>query len=120
MKMTRTIGMFVILAVFGMACDDDTTYTTYTGDIVVISDGVTTVNGTPVDDLLVGVFDMNVLVTTRYFLDEAIVTSQFKGGKIKFENLNMGNYVVVVLDQAGFRQTVQVKAGKTITVNIFD
>lgn len=117
MKMTRTIGMFVILAVFGMACDDDTTYT---GDIVVISDGVTTVNGTPVDDLLVGVFDMNVLVTTRYFMDEAIVTSQFKGGKIKFENLNMGNYVVVVFNQTGFRQTVQVKAGKTITVNIFD
>lgn len=117
MKIKSTIGMFIMLALLGMACDDDTTYT---GDIVVISDGVTTVNGTPVGDLLVGVFDMNVLVTNSYFMDEAILTRQFKGGKIRFENLNMGNYVVVLLDQTGFRRTVQVKAGKTITVNIFD
>lgn len=70
MKIKSTIGMFIMLALLGMACDDDTTYT---GDIVVISDGVTTVNGTPVGDLLVGVFDMNVLVTNSYFADEAIL-----------------------------------------------
>ncbi len=116
--MKGLFGTLIILGLTFVSCDSDETM--YTGDITVTSFGVTSVDGTPIDQLNVGLFDINVLVTNRFFPDEAISMKLFSQGKVEFKGLNPGNYVVALISSNGFRKTVQVTVGKSVTVDLFN
>jgi hypothetical protein len=116
-KMKRQLGILLIFGLLLTSCDNDETL--YTGDIIVTSIDVTTVDGTPIGQLNVGLFDINVLVTNRFFPDEAISMKAFGQGKVEFKGLNPGNYVVALIESNGFRKTVQVTVGKSVTVDLF-
>ena len=116
--MKRQLGIFLIFGLFLVSCDKDETL--YTGDIVVTSFGVTTVDGTPISQSYVGLFDINVLVTNRFFPDEAISMKVFNPDKVEFKGLNPGNYVVALISSNGFRKTVQVTVGKSVIVDLFN
>jgi hypothetical protein len=116
--MKGLFGILLILGLIFVSCDSDETL--FTGDITVTSVGVTNVDGTPIDQLNVGLFDINVLVTNRFFSDEAISMKVFNEGKVEFRGLNPGNYVVALISSNGFRKTVQVTVGKSVTVDLFN
>lgn len=115
--MKKQLWLLLILGLLVVSCDDEILYT---GDVTVTSIGVTAVDGVPIDQLKVGLFDINVLVTNRFSMDEAISTKLFVEGKVEFKGLNPGNYVVALISSDGFRKTVQVNVGKSVAVDLFD
>ena len=71
--------------------------------------------------MTVGLFDINVLETNRYWASEAILIRTFNEEKLEFKEINTGNYVVALTSSnRSFSKTVQIKAGKSITIDLFD
>lgn len=115
--MTRKIMLFILtLAAFLMACNEEIHYT---GDLVVTSGTVTSIDGVPISQISVGLFDISELQEPFAFPNHALSEKKFVQGKIEFKGINPGNYVVCRIYTDGFK-TVQVKAGQTSTINLFD
>jgi len=91
----------------------------YTGDLIVVTDGVQNLEGVEVRDLQVGLFDISVLETERYFTRHAIAVRNMSTFQVRFEDVNPGNYVVAVINYSQFRQAVQVKAGEEVKIELF-
>lgn len=115
--MKRPVSMILIAALLVTSCNSDVILST--GNITVTSSG-DTLGGTPIDMFSVGLFDINVLVTEQFLSDEAISQKFFNKGKVKFNGLNPGNYVVVLMSQTGIRKTVQVTSDKTVTIDLLN
>jgi TctA family transporter len=113
-KMKKLLAILLISGLSLVSCNDDE----ITGEIIVTAGRLTGYDGTPIGLLNVGLFDMNVLVTNRFFHNEAISTEVFIQGRVEFKEVNPGNYVVALVPSGGLRQTVQVRAGKSVTVDL--
>ncbi|MFC7772542.1 FimB/Mfa2 family fimbrial subunit [Flavobacterium sp. GCM10027622] len=113
--MKKQIGILALLGLLWSSCDNNDIQ--YTGDLVVSAYGVTEVDGKPIDNLHVGVFDINSEI---YWYNYAIATERFDQGQVKFKDLNPGNYTVVLMENSnGHHKIVQVKVGKTTKLNLF-
>lgn len=93
------------------------------GDLIVTSND-DLVNGVPIDDIEVGLFDLHFWDKSINNLqpEEAIGVEVFRGRELTFENVNAGTYFIGVLARgevnAKVRKVVQVKAEQTTTVQI--
>jgi len=114
MKKFVTLLLFAVLTLF--ACEKEAAYT---GDLIVITDGVQNLQDVQVRDLEVGLFDINALADERYFSRHALEVRRMTTFQVRFENINPGNYVVAVINYSQFRQAVQVKADETVEVKLF-
>lgn len=119
MKSIHFIIISLGLALLSCSNDDDDVVV-HTGNLIVTSVGANIVNGKPVNQLTVGLFDISASVTNDYFGRYALYTKDFNDqGTVEFEGLNPGNYVVAIISMSSYRKTAQVNVGKTTTVNIF-
>ncbi len=114
--MKTKILILLISCVLFTSCEKEEIMTY--GDIVITMQGVTGYDGILVKDLRLGIFDMNVLITNRFFESEAIQVKPFISEKYEFKELLPGNYVLGFIG-LGYRKTVQVKAGQTLKIDLF-
>ena len=114
--MKRRIVSFILAVAFLMSCNEEIHYT---GNLVVTSGTVTSIDGVPISQISVGLFDISELQEPFAFPNHALSEKKFVQGKIEFKGINPGNYVVCRIYTDGFK-TVQVKAGQTSTINLFD
>lgn len=97
----------------------------YAGDLIVNSVRLK-VNGTPVDEFRIGLFDLMFYNegTNRLRPEDAVQVKQFSNQTLTFTDINAGTYFVGVIgnDEASrlFRKVVQVVTGQTSTVTMYD
>lgn len=93
----------------------------YTGNIEVTTTRET-YYGVPIEDHLIGIFDMSLIDRQSGNLDEreAIYAARFENQKIQFSNLNPDTYFIGIVGSRGRnidRRIVQVRAGQTTTTD---
>lgn len=104
---------FLIAAV---GCDEEEV--TYTGSLTVYWNPPT-VNGSPLNQFRVAIFDMSSLANYRFSETEAIEVKTLNS-RVDFMDLNPGNYVVALLELPDFRKVGQVKIGKQTTIILME
>jgi hypothetical protein len=115
--MKQALKILLIVGLSFVSCDKNDMYT---GEISVTAGAVTEVDGIPIGQVSVGVFDINALWTNGFSRDEALAVGNFIQGTARFSGLNPGNYVVALITSNSYRQAVQVTPGATVTVNVFN
>lgn len=86
----------------------------YTGSLTIYWNP-TTVNGAPLNQFKIGVFDMSSLANYRFLETEAVEIKTLDS-RVDFIELNPGNYVVALIELPDIRKVGQVKVGKQTTV----
>jgi hypothetical protein len=115
MKSKFTCLVFVF-ALF-ISCQEEIKYT---GNLTVTYGAVQTVDGIPIREVTVGLFDPTIMESTFAYSRYAIKTNKFISGSAKFEGMNPGNYVVAVINShQSYYKVVQIKAGQTTSINLF-
>jgi hypothetical protein len=92
------------------------------GDIEITVREVVSVHSIPYNELKIGIFPTESLITKSFGEDDAIVFEKLENGRVKFEGLLPDTYVAgVVRDfQSGSGKLVQVKPGQSIRIELLD
>ncbi|MGF1637421.1 MAG: hypothetical protein ACFCUU_10130 [Cyclobacteriaceae bacterium] len=111
----------LILVLFLASCNSQDEFL-YTGDLTVTSGRVKGYFSVPIEDYTIGLFDINALQTNKYDRRDAIALGKFVEGKVEFNDINVGNYVVALASTFFHppRKTIQIQAGRTTTIDLFD
>ncbi|MFM9838037.1 MAG: hypothetical protein ACKVOQ_07215 [Cyclobacteriaceae bacterium] len=83
---------------------------------------VVSVNGIPYEEIEIGIFPTESLVTKDYSKTGAIAYQKLVNGKVRFENILPATYnvgvIVTAYPQPGSYKLVQIKPGQLVTVEL--
>jgi hypothetical protein len=120
--MNRQFRTAILLVVFGLlGCNDKVELL---GGLEMTVKKVVSVNGVPYDEIEIGVFPTESLITRDFSKAGAIVYQKLVDGKVRFENILPGTYNVGVIvtsyPQSGSYRLVQVKPGQWTTIELLN
>lgn len=111
-KLSCMKRLLLMLLIVATACNEEEVQ--YTGSLVVYWNQPT-VNGSPLNQHKVGIFDMTSLANYRFLESEAIELKTLDS-RVDFTDLNPGNYVIALTALVEHRKVGQVKVGKQTTI----
>jgi hypothetical protein len=95
------------------------------GNVEIIVKKTTEVNGVPYDEIQIGIFPTESLITKDFSgYSDIIQSKKLENGKALFKNLLPDTYVAAVITSAypqpGTRKLVQIIPGKTIKIDLIE
>ncbi len=109
-----------ILAIFlSFSCSDKVEPL---GNLEMTVEKVVSVNGIPYEELQIGIFPTESLITKDFSAQAAIMYQKLVNGKVRFEGLLPDTYnvglIVTYYPQPASHKLVQVKPGQTVTIEL--
>lgn len=111
----------ILLILFLLACGEKVDPL---GSLEMTVRKVVSVNGIAYDEIQIGVFPTESLITKDYSKEAAIVYQKLSNGKVRFDGLLPSTYnvglIVTYYPQPGSQKLVQVKPGQVVVVELLN